>query len=47
MEEVLQTKINHSLVRTGGVSSSPARGSKRRGEKIIEKILVLCAAILF
>ena len=45
MEEALQTKISRSSVRAGGISSSPARGSRRRGEKVIEKILVLCAAI--
>ncbi|MBP1762382.1 MAG: phosphate transporter, inner rane subunit PstC [Firmicutes bacterium] len=45
MEEALQTKISRLSVRAGGVSSSPARGSNRRGEKVIEKILVLCAAI--
>ncbi len=45
MAEVLRNKINRFKIRTGDESINHTPGRKRSGEKAVEKILVVCAAI--
>lgn len=45
MEQIAQIPIKNSISKLNGLTQDQGKGYKRRGENIIEKILVLCAAI--